>query len=101
MLTGVLHSSFLNSLQDFLTENDVPLAKVVGLGTDGAAVMTGKHNGVGVKLGRESPLLIHVHCVAHRLALAVSQSAKGIPELAAYQVTTRNIYYHFENSAIR
>ena len=38
--------------------------------TDGAAVVTGCHNGLGVKLKQLNNILIQVHCVAHRLNLA-------------------------------
>lgn len=53
-------------------------SRIVGLGTDRAAVMTGRHNGLGVKLKQLSNILIQVHCVAHRLNLAASQASKDI-----------------------
>ena len=35
---------------DVLNEKGISFSKVVGLGSDGAAVMTGNRNGVGMKL---------------------------------------------------
>ena len=32
--------------------------------------MVGKENGVAAKLKREAKLLLNVHCICHRLALA-------------------------------
>lgn len=44
--------------------------RTVGLGTDGAAVMTRRQNGLEVKLKQLNNILIQVHCVAHRINFA-------------------------------
>ena len=80
---------------------DSPSEKVAGFGSDGAAVMTGVCNVVGVQLKQVYPLLVHVHCMAHRLALVVSQAAGEIPQLKAYQLYINNIYHHYQYSAVR
>jgi hypothetical protein len=49
----------------------------VGLAVDGASVMSGQVNGLAAKLKRVCPALIHVHCIAHRLQLAVSQASSA------------------------
>ena len=41
-------------------------------GSDGASVMTGKHTGFAARLRHMQPSLVSIHCVAHRLALAVT-----------------------------
>ena len=71
-------NTIVGAIRSFLNDHTVPYEKVAGLGSDGAAVMTGVHNGVGVQLKQVYPLLVHVHCMAHRLALAVSQAAGEI-----------------------
>ena len=38
--------------------------------------MVGRENGVAARLSKEQKSLVSIHCVAHRLALAVSESAK-------------------------
>ena len=53
--------------------------KMTGFGSDGASVMTGKNNGVAKRMKDDSPYLISIHCMAHRLALCTSQAANGIP----------------------
>ena len=73
----------------------------VGLGSDGASVMFGRKGGVGVLLGKDAPLLTHVHCVAHRLSLACSDAAKDIPFLKSYKDTLKNLYIHVSGSGIR
>lgn len=77
------------------------LKNLVGLGTDGASVMTGKRNGVVKRLKDVCPSLVGVHCAAHRCALASSQAAKKIPELDSYQRTVSNIFWYFTNSSLR
>lgn len=74
---------------------------LVGLGSDGASVMFGRKAGVGVKLEKDAPYLLHVHCVAHRLALACADSAKDIPYLKKYRETLKNLYVHVTGSGIR
>jgi hypothetical protein len=90
-----------SAVEEFLTMNNVAFQKLTGLGSDGAAVMTGRHNGVGVRLGRECPLLLHVHCCAHRLALAVSQASREVPALSKLEDTVGFVYRYYENSPVR
>ena len=60
-----------------LTEPDLK-KKLAGFGSDGANVMKGKHAGVSAKLKEIVPGLVSVHCSAHKLALAASESATQV-----------------------
>ena len=51
----------------------VPMSKVIGVGSDGASVMTGDDKGVNGMTKKHSPFLVFVHCMAHRLNVAVLQ----------------------------
>lgn len=42
-----------------------------------------------------------MHCVAHKLALAAGQSCKDITLFNEYQLTLKQIYRSFSNSAVR
>ena len=94
-----------DALCDFLKEKHLVLgddySRIVGLGTDGAAVMTGHHNGLGVKLKQLNNILIQVHCVAHRLNLAASLASKGIDYLEQYKGNINTIYKFYSNSSVR
>ena len=57
-------------IHDALKEFDVNLQKCVGFASDGAQVIVGRENGVAVRLTRDCPSMVAVHCVAHWLALA-------------------------------
>ena len=49
----------------------------------------------------ESPHLVHVHCVAHRLALAATDASKHVKEISLFRETLNGIYRFFANSAAR
>lgn len=74
---------------------------LVGLGSDGASVMFGKKGGVGVKLLEDCPAMTHIHCVAHRLALACVDAAKDVSYLKSYRNTLKNLYIHVNGSGVR
>ena len=54
-----------------------------------------------MQLREDHPLLTHIHCVAHRLALAVSQSANEVQQIKKYQQDVNTIFKHYQYSAIR
>ena len=71
----------------------------VGFGSDGASVMTGKHNGVGAKLKRDVGHVFAIHCVAHRLALATSSAAERVDYISSYAGTLQAL--HVNHSSLR
>ena len=49
----------------------IEMSKIVSLASDGASVMMGKTGGLAAKLrDKHCPMLLNIHCVCHRLALA-------------------------------
>ena len=89
---------FLQS-SGILTEDDY--SSLMGLGTDGAAVMVGCRGGLGVKLKEKNNMLIQVHCIAHRLNLAASQASSGIPYMQDYHRYIQLLYRFFSDSQVR
>ncbi|KAK3098982.1 hypothetical protein FSP39_024949 [Pinctada imbricata] len=53
--------------------------KLVGLSCDGASVMTGIKSGLGALLRKENPMILTIHCLAHRLELALKNMSKKCP----------------------
>ena len=53
--------------------------KLVGFCADGVSVNMGRTGGVAVRLAREipAPWLVVIHCVSHRIELAVKDTFKG------------------------
>ena len=79
----------------------ISLMKVVGFGSDGAAVMVGKMSGVATQLKAHNGELISIHCGAHRLALACSQAAESITYLKRFDGHLISLFYYFKNSPVR
>ena len=57
-----------------LRRSELEKSKLAGLATDGCSVMTGKGNGVAFNMRQECKLLLNVHCICHRLALACADA---------------------------
>ncbi|XP_023931989.1 zinc finger protein 862-like [Lingula anatina] len=89
------------AIKDYLKSKEIPLSKIYGFGSDGAASMTSMGNGVAGRLLAENPAMVHIHCIAHRLALCTSQAANAIDYMKDYQSTITSIFYYFKASSVR
>ena len=80
-LTRADATSIHSTLIKFLEKKEIKLNKLIGMGFDGAATFSWKHNGVQSLLRQNSPHVLYVHCHCHLLQLACVQAAnhtKGI-----------------------
>ena len=68
--------SITREILDVLCKRQIPLDKLVGVATDGAAVLTGKKSGVVQSLREKQPDVIATDCIAHRLALSCGGAAE-------------------------
>ncbi|XP_076057336.1 zinc finger MYM-type protein 1-like [Oratosquilla oratoria] len=75
-----LYKLICNKLEDFGLDKN----KVVGLGFDGASNMSGKIKGVQARFVNDVPTVEYVHCRAHCLNLAITQTCK--------ETSVRNLY---------
>ncbi|ELK35181.1 Zinc finger protein 862 [Myotis davidii] len=88
------------SIVSALDELDVPFRKpgwVVGLGTDGSA-MLGHSGGLVGKFQEIIPPLLPVHCVAHRLPLAVVDACAGIDLVKKCDRHIRTVFKFYQSS---
>ncbi|KAK5921451.1 hypothetical protein CgunFtcFv8_025156 [Champsocephalus gunnari] len=69
--------SVVAAIKSVLQKKELPVDGLYGLGTDGAAVMTGRLNGVAKQLTDSFPKLLSVACAAHRLALACKDASNA------------------------
>ena len=90
-----------NEVKKWMESFGIPNCKVMGLATDGAAVMTGITSAFGTRMKQENQRLVHIHCVAHKLALAVSQASASISAVKTYEETVEGLYFYLSNSAVR
>ena len=79
----------------------IQMHKVMGIGTDGAAVMTGQDKGVYRRLKEINPHMININCMAHRLALCTAQAASTVPAMKRYQEWMTSLFYYFRASPTR
>jgi hypothetical protein len=59
-----------NKIDNFITTNEIQWENCVGVCSDGARAMTGKHSGVVTKILQVAPQAKFIHCSIHREALA-------------------------------
>jgi Domain of unknown function (DUF4371) len=99
----------------FLVSERFDLNVFVGLGTDGASVMTGCKDGlsafescltfssgVATKLQRVMILLQAFHCLAHKLSLACSDACDDVDYLKfKFRSAINTVFDWFDNSAVR
>ncbi|CAH1714311.1 unnamed protein product, partial [Aphis gossypii] len=69
-----------NIIVEELKNMNIEVNNLRGQGYDGAAVMSGKMNGVAVLVKKEYPTALYIHCSSHNLNLSISYSC-NIPEI--------------------
>ncbi|KAI4799887.1 hypothetical protein KUCAC02_016426 [Chaenocephalus aceratus] len=84
-----------------LQKKELPVDRLYGLGTDDAAVMTGRLNGVAKQLTDSFPKLVSVACAAHRLALACKNASNAVRYMANGRNHLQELHLFFRNSANR
>ena len=97
-----LATTIESTLLAYFEEKGIAVTNMVGFGSDGARVMTGRNNGVGAKLKQRQPSLTCVHCVCHHLALAASHAGKDVPYIRLkFKPTLSQLFYFYQNSSVR
>ena len=90
-----------NTLVKQVKECGLDVLNCSSTATDGCSMMTDRINRVSAQLHKESPLLLKVHCICHRLALA----CVDVNDDVAYKITVEKIliqlWSFFENSGKR
>lgn len=75
--------------------------KLVGLGKDGASVNVGSQSGLGAILKRDIPYLIQIHCIAHKLELAVLDACKQVNYVEKFQNIVKRLLKYYSKSGKR
>ncbi|XP_062417978.1 zinc finger BED domain-containing protein 5-like [Pungitius pungitius] len=76
LATRTTGQEIFNLIDDFMRTNGINWERCVGICTDGAKSMTGKHTGLIAHIRRVCPSISWLHCSIHREALA----AKHMPD---------------------
>ena len=94
-------ASIVSAVRDLCHTFEFHMDKLVGFGSDGASVMTGKGSGVAVRLRRDLPPHLVAVCLAHRLSLACSAAAGDVRYVADFKSNINKLYAHFSAAANR
>ena len=112
---GVLQTSFVGikylekadadsiskTVSSMLTDSGIDWQnKIVGIATDGAAVMMGVKNGVVARIKKEvkRPFIQAIHCSAHRLELAYKDACKKMELFNKIDSMMLSIYLSYKKS---
>lgn len=82
-----------------MAESKLEVFQLTGLATYGASVMTGRRNGVASQLREESKLLLSMHCICHRLALACNDANDDVAYIKTVEKILIQLWSLFHNSA--
>lgn len=91
-----IYTSLIESFHQAGLDDDFLRRNLISIATDGASVLTGKTNGVIARLKREFPKVQSIHCLAHRLELAVHDSLKAVSGCSHFEIFISKLYtvYH-------
>ena len=89
-----------DAIRAYVADKGLALSTLMGFGSDGAAVMTGRLSGVATRLRRSNPYIVAIHCVAHRLALACSQAGEKISYVQKFNKAPTTLYWFFQASSV-
>ena len=88
----------IEQLQGAFQELDIDYNnKLIGFGSDGAAINSGKRNGIITKLRADMPWMMFGWCVAHRLELSLKDGLTGT-EFDDVDNMILNLYYIYKKS---
>ncbi len=90
-----------SALVEFMKDKNIQISKLVGMGFDGAATFSGKHNGVQSLLKKISPHALFVHCHCHLLQLACVQAANATSGIKHVYITLTTLWKFFHYSPKR
>ncbi len=100
IFNGIAETVF-NALRHCLLDFGVSDEQLICFSSDGASIMMGSKSDVAARLKEVNPEIVPIHCVDHRLSLAVSQAVNGIQYLTKFQSTVSTIFTYFRNSSLR
>ena len=97
---GVDAESIYNSMMASLAGMDDDFLKthLISIATDGTAVLTGKASGLVVRLKEKFPNVHSVHCLAHRLELAVKDAVKEVAGTNQFEFFISKLYSLYNQS---
>ena len=78
-------------LKDFIDQNGILWEKCVGVCSDGARAMTGRHGGVVTRIQSIAPNAVFTHCSIHREALAAKMLQSSFKDVLDNAIKVVNL----------
>ncbi|XP_060882145.1 zinc finger MYM-type protein 1-like [Metopolophium dirhodum] len=92
-----LADHFFSILPEYICDEN----KLVAQTYDGAAVMSGSHNGLQTLIKQKYKNAMYIHCYAHKLDLVLKQSVSHIKECKIFFTNLNGFAVFFSNSTKR
>ncbi len=92
-------ATITDAILKYFEDHALDIQYLVGFSSDGASVMTGKHNGVAAKLKALNCKIVDTHCAAHRLQLAVKDACSDFMNF--YVGIVKQTAAYFDKSSLR
>ncbi|XP_064083087.1 uncharacterized protein LOC135199099 [Macrobrachium nipponense] len=75
-------------------------SSLVGLGFDGASVMSGGISGVQKRIKEKALFAYYVHCCGHKLNLVLTSVAKNVPQASEFFSLLEEVYIFASNAVV-
>lgn len=85
-----------NKIMETFNKHQIPVANIIGFGSDGCNVMMGEFNSVASRFKVLCPGIFISKCICHSLHLCSSQACKSLPK--SIEDLARNIHNFFKVS---
>ncbi|XP_071138617.1 zinc finger protein 862-like [Mytilus edulis] len=91
-----------SSIKSYLNDKaGLKLHKLTSFASDGPTVMLGKKNGVATQLKRENESVVTVHCMNHRLQLAVSKTFTTFRKIEKTDELLKGLFKYYHYSTVK
>lgn len=94
-----MYKSLRKSLRQAGLDDEFLGKNLICIATDGAAVLTGRVGGLVTKLKQDFPKVQSIHCLAHRLELAVKDSLKEVAGCNQFEFFISKLYALYNQSS--
>ncbi|RXN03547.1 E3 SUMO-protein ligase KIAA1586-like [Labeo rohita] len=94
-----MYKSLRKSLRQAGLDDEFLGKNLICIATDGAAVLTGRVGGLVTKLKQDFPKVQSIHCLAHRLELAVKDSLKEVAGCNQFEFFISKLYTLYNQSS--
>ncbi|KAK3877284.1 hypothetical protein Pcinc_017987 [Petrolisthes cinctipes] len=86
-------NTIYKTVKSCLQEDNLSIAKLIGIGTDGASSMVGKNHSLFTLLKNDNPEITLVRCVCHSLHLAAAKACEVLPTILTFLVRETHSWF--------